>query len=205
MKKDIQPEFSILDGDIARLVYHAGGPEDILHPFSVEGYEMLTADFMAWIDALRPMLPRRMPVLLEITGCHLTDRERQVIDNAIWTHYRIRLAEAREALTASEKKLLIFLPCFLLSILPLLLTNHISDEVLAQYLSLPFWFFSYRLLTYPIFDHLPLLREMDTCLQLAAMKIGNPDSPGHPLPEEERAELHREYRQFRKEMVRSTR
>ena len=55
---------SSLDGNIARLVYHAQGAGDILHPFSVEGYEMLTAGSMGWIETFRPLIPRNTPVLL---------------------------------------------------------------------------------------------------------------------------------------------
>ena len=55
---------SILDGSIARLVYHAHGAGDILHPFSVAGYEMLNAEFTGWIETLRPLIPRGKPILL---------------------------------------------------------------------------------------------------------------------------------------------
>ena len=55
---------TIMDGSIARLVYHAHSAGDILHPFSVAGYEMLTAEFMGWIEMLRPLIPRNTPILL---------------------------------------------------------------------------------------------------------------------------------------------
>ena len=66
---------------------------------------------------------------------------------------------------------MLFLPCLLLSVLLVLVANHLNNEVLVQYLYLPFWFFGYRVLTFPIFDDLPLLREINICNQLASMAI----------------------------------
>ena len=134
----------------------------------------------------------------------LTGEERQAIDNAIWTHYRIRLAESRRALYASRKKLLIFIPCLVLSVLLVLIANRLSNEVLVQYLYLPFWFFGYRVLTFPIFDDLPLLREMNFCNQLASMAISTEPEPGRPLSPEERETILRDFSSFRWEAHLST-
>ena len=157
--------------EIKKLTYHISSVEDIINHFSQEGFEILSASFLAFIDMMCPEATDTAPILLEITGRKLEESQQKRIDYAIWLHYRLRLTRLERSSKTCRMKIFWFLICTVLSSLLLYMVTQQTTEVETQFYYLPIWFFGYRLLTYPLQEYLPLRREIKRCRQLAAMKL----------------------------------
>lgn len=170
----------VADG-YAHLTFHASGMNDLIHPYSIPGYEYLTGTFVEFLNRFRPIIPRKVPIVLEITGTDFNDAQKNIIDRAIWMHYGLYLSEADINLKKKKIRLLLFLFLMLLSSFFLFLVAGHPNEVVLNYGYILFWFFAYRFFTYLILDCLPIYKEYLWYRHLASLKLFFSDDKIQPF------------------------
>lgn len=156
---------------VAHLIYHANDINDIVHVYSVKGYECLSGGFVEFMDRFRTVIPRKVPIILEIKGKHFDDEEKAAIDNAIWTQYGLYLSEVHNNLKSIRLKMALYFILMAISSVFLFWVASSTSEVIANYGYILFWFFGYRVMTHLILDYHPIHREYQWYRRLAAMKL----------------------------------
>ncbi|MCQ2566820.1 MAG: hypothetical protein MJ127_00235 [Mogibacterium sp.] len=167
--KDIQN--IITEDGTAHLTYDAVEMNDIIHPYSVPGYESLSGRFVGFLERFRPVIPKKTPIVLEIAGKDFSKEEKDIIDKAIWMHYGLDLSEAAGNLKKMRVRMLIYAVMVILSSSLLFVASHISNEVVENYAYILFWFFGYRILTHLVLDYQPIYRDYQWYRRLAALKL----------------------------------
>lgn len=163
-------EYIIKDG-IARISYSVSDIHDIIHPLSVKGYELLSSDFILFLEEYRVIIPPKAPIVLEITGKELNDDEKKLIDDTIWSSFCMNMTSADIDARACVKRAVTFLLYTIISVVLLFAVKNVSEEVITNLAYLPFWFFGYRLLIYLILDCMPLWKQRKWYRQLASMSV----------------------------------
>jgi len=178
MKKKTELEkcrdYLVKDG-IAHIKYHISDVHDIVHPLSLKGYELLSDDFIAFLEIHRRIIPSKTPVVLEISGKSLNKEEKELIDNTIWSSFCINMTSADMEAKACVKRVLFFFLYTILSVVLLFAVQDISEEIITNFAYLPFWFFGYRLLIYLVLDCMPLWKKRSWYRQIASMSVVFPD------------------------------
>lgn len=173
---------SILKEGYTHIVYSIESLEDVIHRFSPRGYELLTDEFMDNQERVRPEVKKDALVLTEITGVSLSEEEKQMIARTVRVHYGLKLAEVNQELKKCRLKIFWFVLSFIVSSALLFMTNNKTNEVVVQYAYLPFWFFGYRVLTYPIFEYYPLWKEKRWISRMVSMHLLFSNRPMEEIP-----------------------
>ncbi|MCQ2512939.1 MAG: hypothetical protein MJ092_06110, partial [Lachnospiraceae bacterium] len=161
----------IIKNGIAHIEYSVNDIHDVIHPFSVSGNEVLSDDFLAFMEKYVPLIPQKTPVVLHITGKTFSTEEKQLIDNTIWSSYCMNMTSADIEAKSCVKRVILFLLYMLISVILLFAVQNIKDELILNIAYIPFWFFGYRMLIYLIMDCLPLWKSRNRFRQFASMKI----------------------------------
>lgn len=66
-KKNIYPDVENIQNRItsdgaAHLTFHAEDVHDIIHTYSIPGYEYLAGGFVEFMDRFRPIVPKKIPI-----------------------------------------------------------------------------------------------------------------------------------------------
>lgn len=168
------------DGSV-HLTFHSEGMKDIIHPYSVPGYEYLSGSFVEFLDRFRSIIPGKIPIVLEIAGQKFSDTEKEIIDKAIWMHYGLYLSEADMNLKKIRKRMILFFILMILSSAFLFLVSGFSEEVVTNYGYVLFWFFAYRFFTHLILDCYPIYKEYHWYRRLASLKLIFSDGSNQPI------------------------
>lgn len=166
---DIQNK--IISNGTAHLSFYAEDIHDIIHPYSISGYECLSGDFVAFLERFRTILPKKLPLILEIKGKVFDESEKEVIDKAIWMHFGLNLSEASKKFKETNKRMFIYLIMTVLSSVFIFMAANNSNEVITNYGSILFWFFAYRLLIHLILDCKPIYEEYHWYRRLSSLKL----------------------------------
>lgn len=157
---------------IAHIGYKVAGVEDIVNQYSIENYELLNPDFESYMGRIIDYIPEKTPIILEIIGGNLSIDEQSRADNAVWNHYLLKLTDAKLKIKRSlTRTFWYFLSIFASALLIYYSSSDKFSDLATQFLYLPIWYFAYRVLTYPIFDCIPLMRQIKKLKQLAAIKL----------------------------------
>lgn len=183
----------IISDGIALITYDVEENGPVIHSFSLPGYEYLSGEFVEFLDKFRTIIPKKVPIVLEITSESYNGIDKKTIDDAVWMHYGLYLSEASGNLKKIRMKVIIFGLLTILSSVFLFMAAGNPDEVLLNYGSLLFWFFAYRLLTYLAIDYLPVKKEYRWYRRLAAMKICFSEDSYQKLDSAELTSLSSEY------------
>lgn len=207
MNKKIYPDVKTLQNKITsdgtvHLTYHAEDIHDIIHPYSVPGYEYLAAGFVEFMDRFRPIVPKKIPIILEIKGKYFNSEQKKAIDNAVWTQYGLYLSEADDNLKKIRIRMSLFFLLMVISSILLFVVAGNSNEVITNYGYILFWFFGYRVLTHLLLDYLPIYREYQWYRRLAAVKLIFSDEDVDRI---DSLELSQEIHQYEKEADQQTR
>jgi len=170
---------------VTHLIYRIADKYDIINRFSSKGNELLNDNFVLYLERILPLVVKDKPVVMQITGAELSQDEKNAVDAAVWSFYRLKISEASVVKRNCRIKTFWFLISFILSSILLFIAGSNTDEVLLQFFYLPFWFFGYRVITYPIFDYLPVVRECKKLVQMAAMHLMFTSEPVECVPEGE--------------------
>lgn len=120
---------------------------DVISRYSGKGYECLDHEFYSYLDRNLRYIPADVPILLQVYGCKLKEKEKEIIVENIREHYAYKLGEVIEE--NNEKRLKIILYAVLGAIFFTLsiVTENISD-MLSNFLNLAFWFYGSTVVTY---------------------------------------------------------
>lgn len=171
----------ILVDETAHISYSAAGMEDIIHPYSISGYEYLSGGFVEFLDRFKAIIPKKTPIVLEISGNQFDRTEKETIDKAICMHYGLYLSEAALNLKKIRIKLILYIIFMLFSSSLLFAVSDISSEVVTNYAYVLFWFFGYRVFTHLILDYKPIYKEYQWYRKLYALKLVFADDPEQSL------------------------
>lgn len=172
-KKDIQEK--IISDGVAHLTFRVSGMDDLIHPYSVPGYEYLSGKLVGFLDTFRMLLPEKLPIVLEITGKQFADTEREMLDKTIWRHYGLILSEASRNLKKIKWRIFVYVILMILSSSLILLASDATNEVITNYAAVLFWFFGYRVFIHLILDYQPLYKDYQWYRRLSSLKLIFPD------------------------------
>lgn len=144
--------------DVKEIIYRVSGTGGLVHRFSPYGYELLSDEFMSYMERIRPMVCDAESIRLVVKDSGCSKEEREAANRALRFHYCLRLSDAENALKKGLIRIAWFLLSLALSASLLLVVGPKTNEVATQFLYLPFWFFGYRILIYAILD-LPVVVE----------------------------------------------
>ena len=178
-------EHYLISNGFAHMAYKAEDISDIICPYSAQGYETLSDDFLQSFEEISLHLPAGMPVALEISGCSFSSVEQERIRRTISDHYRLRLAGRKSENRNELIRMCWFAVSFLISAALLFLVDDNTENVLVQYAYLPFWFFGYRILIWLGIDLMPQRKNTEICRQIAEMTVFfSGEEPLNEVPEE---------------------
>lgn len=83
---ELMAQFTV-NGETGYIVLHANSVDDVVSSYSVKGYEYLNPGFKGVLDKYSEYVPDSLPMVLEITGCDFSEKEKEQIQNAIWHEY----------------------------------------------------------------------------------------------------------------------
>ncbi|GEM_PF-6604126 len=181
---------------IVHIVYYASDIHDIIHPLSIEENEILSEDFVGFLEKYRPLIHPKAPTVLEISGKQFSEEEQTLINNTIWSNFCMNMTHADIEARACVKSIVLYLIYTVISALLLFSVKNISDEVIVNLAYMPFWFFGYRLLIYIILDCMPLWNLRKWYRQLASTYVffsGSKDTVFNDISEEELSKEIKEY------------
>lgn len=161
----------IMEDGIAHIKYELSDIHDIINPLSIKDYEMLSDEFVAFMEKYRLIIPAKAPIILEISGIKLADNEKELIDKTIWSNYCMHMTSADMKARSCVKRSILFLVYMLISIILIFAVEKIKEEIVTSFAYLPFWFFGYRLLIYLIIDCIPMWKDRNWYRRLAAMNL----------------------------------
>lgn len=172
---------TIMDHGMAHLIYQEKDYYDIVHPYSVPDYELVTDEFYDFLEKYRKLIPYTAPIVLEITGKQQSREEKKIITNAIRTQAMLDLTQTRQETRTYAKKCLFYLFCTILASGLVIAFGALEQEILADLVYILFWFFGERLLDYLVIRLFPSLEEGRWYERLSAMKVLFTEKPDATL------------------------
>lgn len=137
---------SYIDNGVGCLAVKIKKFSDVISRYSGKGYECLNHEFYSYLDRNLKYIPDNVPILVQIYGCKLKQKEKEIIVENVREHYQYKLGEVIEANNAKMKKIAIY---FALAIIFLILSIVTEKyEMLSDFLNLTFWFYGSTVVTY---------------------------------------------------------
>lgn len=137
---------SYIDNGVGCLAVKIKRFSDVISRYSGKGYECLNHEFYSYLDRNLKYIPDNVPILVQIYGCKLKQKEKEIIVENVREHYQYKLGEVIEANNAKMKKIAIY---FALAIIFLILSIVTEKyEMLSDFLNLAFWFYGSTVVTY---------------------------------------------------------
>lgn len=161
---------SYIDNGIGCLAVRIKKYDDVISRYSGKEYECLNHEFYSYLDRNIQYIPEDVPILLQVYGCKLKQKQKEIIVENIREHYSYKLGEVIEANEAKVKKMCIFgllaFACLLLSLATEDLSNVISD-----FLNLAFCFYGSAVITFLATDIKGSKQRRIRAAQIANMYI----------------------------------
>ena len=137
---------SYIDNGVGCLAVKIKKFSDVISRYSGKGYECLNHEFYSYLDRNLKYIPDNVPILVQIYGCKLKQKEKEIIVENVREHYQYKLGEVIEANNAKMKRIAIY---FALAIIFLILSIVTEKyEMLSDFLNLAFWFYGSTVVTY---------------------------------------------------------
>ena len=163
-------DFFINNG-IAHIACNVSGLDDVVHRYAVQGYETLNPELADYIEGFIPLIGRKTPVVIEITGHDFSDAEKERIEAAFWNHFELRAAIAKKERQALAIQIIWFAICFLgiwlvLNRIPAFKSGGLND---IGFILL--WFFGDRMVDYLLLGNYGSRQEYARYSQLETVKV----------------------------------
>ena len=144
---------------------------DIIHPFSVEGYEAVNSEFIAYVTDTIRFIPAEYPVVLDITGCSFSDEQKKRIIETLKTDALYELG-AIETEGKALKNKLIYMLCGLFGMGVLLtVMNLVLTGMPREFLYIVFWFFADFIISYVLWDRREYRKELILAGRMASLEV----------------------------------
>lgn len=159
-----------IDNGIASLPCRVSGMEDMLSRFSVPGYETLSPEFAEYIESSAAFIPAEYPIVLEISGCRLSEEEQNLIRRTIHEDYAYELGVVQRE---NRRQLIVALLMFVGMIITGFLTFGVQafTDTVIEIIYIFFWFFADLTVCYFLLDGFENRKKRLLAGRLADMTI----------------------------------
>lgn len=155
---------------IATIPCRISGYGDIINPYSDTGYETLNTDFFDYLTTAADVTPDKCPLVLNIIGNCLSQKEKDTIVEVIRDDlaYELGIVEKEEK---QHVRIFIFMLIgLIISGAVLWFTKSLADEP-RELLFIPFWFMGETLCDYIFLTGHDLRRQRRLAGRLASIKV----------------------------------
>jgi len=145
---------------------------DIIDKYSVEGYEWLNSQFAHFLETNAHYIPVEYPIVLEICGECLTDKQQAAVTETIADYYSLKLGDHQLALSDNLRKsmVLLFFGLLLAGVIWLLRSINLIGSIKELILIL-FWFFTWEFANLAWLERSDLNAVKTEAGQLASIKV----------------------------------
>ncbi|MCF0241947.1 MAG: hypothetical protein HUK25_04875 [Treponema sp.] len=176
IEKKIQEKY--IYGDVAVIAYRVFEISDIIDPHSVPGHEILTRDFLDFLETNTEYIDSGYPIVLEICGREFTDEEKSTITRVIKENCDLLLGRC-----SHEKKDMIGWMifngiCAIASYVAYALFNGVAQKTgnpwitaIVDGLNIFFWVFTWEIVAAVAFKTKGYLDNKKKAAQMASMNI----------------------------------
>ena len=168
LEKRLESEF--LDHGIVTIPCKVDGIDDILSPYSVEGYESLSGEFVEYINSIVDVVPDYFPIVLSIVGHKFSPDKQKIIRNIIEDDFAYALGAVEKE---NKHHLLTFL-CMaagLAIVSAMLAIFEWWGQLPMEFLFVFFWFFADVFIGYLLLDGRQLRKQRLKAARLACIKV----------------------------------
>ena len=95
-----------VDNGLAYISCNVRSYNDIIDPFSVEGYEWLSESFVRFVEENANYIPPEYPIVLEICGCKFNKAQRECIEETIADYFALRMVDVQWNLESNRSRIL---------------------------------------------------------------------------------------------------
>ena len=185
--------YYFIDNGIAYITCKVTGMNDVIDHYSVPGYEILNSDFTTHLERVMQFIPEKYPLVMELTGHHFTDEEKQTIEDAVWRQFELRLGIEEVKRRRNIIRIIWFGVFLFLSALLLRWVLREFGLFIREIGFIIFWFFGDRMIEFIVLDEPDIRLSKMQAAQILSMKIIFTDSyDDSDLSEKESEEIKKE-------------
>ena len=146
------------------------GYDDVISTYSVEGCETLNPDFVEYVKTTAEVTPEEYPIVLEVIGGGLSQKEKEVIDRIVEDDfaYELGMVEKEER---RHTRVFIFMLVILVLVGGFLTFAQGLSEIPRELVFVVFWFAADTLCDYILLTGHDLRRDRRLAGRLASIKV----------------------------------
>lgn len=144
---------------------------DIIHPFSVEGYEAVNPEFTAYVADVIRFIPVEYPIVLDITGCSFSDEQKARIVETLKVDAIYELGAIETEGKALKDKLKYMLCGLFVMGIFLTVMNFVITGMPREFLLITFWFFADFIISYVLWDRREYQKELTLAGRMADLEV----------------------------------
>ena len=160
-----------VDNGLAYISCNVTGINDIIDPYSVNGYEWLNESFARFVESNAEYVPTEYPIVLEICGHRFTPKQKAVIEETVSDYYALKLGDAQLTLERNMTKSIFLGVILVLALIAMTALSKIVSTTISETIIVLFWFALWELLDNAVFDRLELLDDKRDAAQMASIKV----------------------------------
>ena len=146
------------------------GYHDVISTYSVEGRETLIPDFVDYVKSTAEVTPEEYPIVLEVIGGGLSQKEREVIERIVEDDFAYELGMVEKEERRHKRVFIVMLVTLLLVGGFLMLAEGLS-ELPRELVFIIFWFAGDTLCDYILLTGRDLRRDRRLAGRLASIKV----------------------------------
>ena len=101
-----EPRYNyVLDNDENAIIYLSLQPDDLLHPYSTPGYDVLNYEIYDFIDTQAYPIPVQYPLIIRIQDRGISQERKTLVERLIQSHYAFGLDDKRDDLRWNRLKI----------------------------------------------------------------------------------------------------
>ena len=155
---------------IATLPCRISGYDDIISQYSVNGYETLNAEFADFVKTSVEFAPPEYPIVLNIIGDCLSEKEKKTIVETIRDSFVYELGMVEKEEKRHTKVFILMIVGLIISGIVLYLTQTLDDDS-RELFFIPFWFMGDTLCDYIFLTGYDIRHNRRMAGRLASIKV----------------------------------
>ncbi|MCQ2401762.1 MAG: hypothetical protein MJ059_07555 [Lachnospiraceae bacterium] len=160
-----------LDGDHAILPCRITDYYDVIHKYSVEGFETLNPEFVSYISDTVRFIPAEYKLKLLISGAELSETQKTRIREALKEDAMYELGSVEEEKKALRKSVTLNIIGLVLMGTFLTVMNNIIIGMPREFLYIFFWFFAEVIISYILTDRRMIKNKHILAGRMVNMKV----------------------------------
>lgn len=161
-----------LESGLAYISCNIGRYYDVIDRYSVEGYEWLNSRFAEFVETNAYYIPVAYPIVLEICGGNLSEKQKAAIEEAVADYYALKLGDQQLSLNDNTRRsmILFFFGLLFAGVVWLLKSTQVFGSIKEMILIL-FWFFTWEFANLAWLERSDLSLARTEAAQLASIKV----------------------------------